>query len=472
MSESKPKDRPPTSRLGRLARLAGLAPRAIPFAVEGAKRALGGARTEDEERESRARIGAEVKKTAEAMLKTLGEMKGLPLKLGQMASYIDGLAPPGYEERFQHALKKLLDKAPPLSGEAAAAQVLAELGAPPGEVFARWEAEPFAAASIGQVHRARTHGGHDVAVKVQYPGIDKAIENDLKSVTLLEQMVSPITRKLHAKQTLDELRTVFLSELDYSREAEMADVFRRINADDADVYVPRVHHSLTTRRVLTLEFVEGQSYAEFCETASQAAKNRAGTTIWRFTFRSMLRYGMLYADPHPGNYRFLPDGRVAFLDFGCVKELPPEMVLGMKRYMRAAIDGDWAEFDRACVEVLGYDRDDPSWDLYRSYTMELMVPLCSDEPWQCSPEKAREHVQFLTRGLRQLVKDQGGIPSMPYVPRMPQDFTFVNRLQWGLASVLAGLHTEAAFRPLIEPWVKGGLEPVPTGDRPRAVPDP
>jgi hypothetical protein len=175
----------------------------------------------------------------------------------------------------------------------------------------------------------------------------------------------------------------------------------------------------------------------------------------------MLRYGMLYADPHPGNYRFLPDGRVAFLDFGCVKELPPEMVAGMKRYMGAALDGDWAEFDRALVEVLGYDPDDETWDLYRSYTMELMVPLTSDALWQCSPEKAREHVQYLTRGLRDIVKNRDGFPKLPAVPRMPQDFTFVNRLQWGLASVLAGLRTEAAFRPLIEPWVRSALEPVP-----------
>src|SRR4051812_39806418 len=420
MAESKPKDSPPTSRLGRLARLAGLAPRALPFAIEGAKRALGGPRPDDEQLAPRQKMGVEVKKTAEAMLKTLGEMKGLPLKFGQMASYIDGLAPPGYEERFQTALKKLLDKAPPLSPEAAVQMVTAELGAHPAEVFARWEAEPFAAASIGQVHRALTHDGFDVAVKVQYPGMDKAIENDLKSVGMLETMMAPISRKLHVHQTLDEFREVFLNELDYAREAEMADVFRRINADDPDVVVPRVHHGLTTRRVLTLEFVGGQSYAEFCASASQPQKNKAGVTIWRFTFRSMLKYGMLYADPHPGNYRFLPDGRVAFLDFGCVKVLPPDLVAGIKRYMAAAMDADWAEFDRACVEVLGYDPNDESWDLYRSYTMELMVPLCTDGLWQCSPEKARETVAYLSRGIRGLAFKEGErVPSIPHVPKMP-----------------------------------------------------
>src|SRR6185436_13276422 len=121
-----------------------------PFAIEGAKRAFGRTRTEEEEQAARQKMAVEVKKTAEAMLKTLGEMKGLPLKFGQMASYIDGIAPPGHEERFQAALKKLLDKAPPLSAEAAAQMVIQELGAPPDEVFAAWEHVPFAAASIGQ----------------------------------------------------------------------------------------------------------------------------------------------------------------------------------------------------------------------------------------------------------------------------------------------------------------------------------
>jgi predicted unusual protein kinase regulating ubiquinone biosynthesis (AarF/ABC1/UbiB family) len=396
------------------------------------------------------------------MLKTLGEMKGLPLKLGQMASYIDGLAPPGHEERFQEALKKLLDKAPPLSPEASTQVVTAELGAPPEEVFAEWERQPFAAASIGQVHRAVTKGGQQVAVKVQYPGIDKAIENDLKSISLLESMMSPVARKMNSKQTIDEIRTVFLSELDYGKEAENAELFRRMSAEDPEIHVPRVHHALTTRRVLTCDFVGGRGYAEFAAEADQEAKNRAGLCIWRFTFRSMLKYGMLYADPHPGNYRFLDDGRVAFLDFGCVKVLPPDLVAGIKRYMRAAMDADWPEFDRACVEVLGYDPDDESWDVYRSYTMELMMPICTHGTWYSSPEKAKETVAYLMRGIRGLALKEGDtLPSLPHVPKMPQDFTFVNRLQWGLASVLAGLRTEAAFRAPIEPWVRGPVHPIP-----------
>src|SRR5450432_4023281 len=142
------KSRPPTSRLGRLARLGALAPYALPMAIEGAKRALGSKRTEDDSQKVRDKMMADARKAAHAMLKTLGEMKGVPLKLGQMASYIDGLAPPGYEEKFQHVLRKLQEKAPPLSAEAAARVVKEELGAPPEQVFASWERQPFAAASI------------------------------------------------------------------------------------------------------------------------------------------------------------------------------------------------------------------------------------------------------------------------------------------------------------------------------------
>lgn len=464
MADDKPKDKPPTSRLGRLARLASLGTKSIPLAVEGAKRALGRSRPEEEDdAEKKKKMAAEVKKTAEAMLKTLGEMKGLPLKIGQMASYVDGLAPPGHEEKFQAVLKQLQDKAPPLSAESAAQMIKTELRDAPENVFATWEAEPFAAASIGQVHRAVTKTGANVAVKVQYPGIDKAIENDLKSISMLESMISPISRKLNAKQTLDEIRKVFLDELDYGREAEMSDVFRRINAGDSDILIPEVHHSLTTRRVLTTDFCEGESYADFCKNGSQEARNKAGETIWRFTFRSMLRHGMLYADPHPGNYRFLPDGRVYFLDFGCVKQLPPDLIAGMKRYMTAALDGDWKEFDRACVEVLGYDPNDETWDLYRSYTMELMMPLYTKDIWICSREKARETVQYIARGIKELSFKEGEtIPTIPHVPKMSQDFTFVNRLQWGLASVMAGLGTHACFRNITEGWIRDGVYPIPT----------
>ena len=456
-------DAPPTSRLGRLARLTALAPRALPMAAEAMRRAIGGKRDEEEERAARDRVMASAKKTAEAMLKTLGEMKGLPLKLGQMASYIDGLAPPGYEERFQKVLKKLQAKAPPLSREAADRVVRSELGGAPEEVFGQWEADPFAAASIGQVHRATTRGGDKVAVKVQYPGIDKAIENDLKSVSMLESMIAPVGRRYHSKETLEEIKAVFLAELDYTREAEMADTFRRLHGDDADIVVPRVHHSLTTRRVLTCELIGGVDYQTFCERASQSDRDAAGETIWRFMFRALFQYGLLYADPHPGNYRFLGAGRVAFLDFGCVKQLPEHLMAGMKRYIIAAQKQDWDEFYRACAEVLGYDPTDPEgWQLYTDYTKMILEPLTRDGIYRNTHERAREAVAYLVRNGRKIVfRPDEKMPSLPKPIAMPTDFTFVNRLQWGLSSVLAGLDAEANYRKITDPWLHGPIHARP-----------
>ena len=457
------KDAPPTSRFGRLARLGMLAPRAIPLATVAVKRALGGKTTEEEDLEDRAKALAAAKKTAEAMLKTLGEMKGLPLKLGQMASYIDGIAPPGYEERFREVLSALQSKAPPLSADAARTVISQELGAPPDEVFQTWEEDPFAAASIGQVHRAHTKSGDAVAVKVQYPGIDKAIEVDLKSLGTMEAMIAPMGRRFGTKETVAEISAVFRAELDYGREAETADTFRRIHHGDHAIVIPRVHHSLTTRRVLTSELIGGEDYATFAARASQEERDRAGETIWRFMFRALFVHGMLYADPHPGNYRFLGGGRVAFLDYGCVRHLPAERVDGIKRYINAACAADWPEFERACVEVLGYDpTDKEGWALYTAYTKLILEPLTVKARFRYTRPFAREAVAYLARNTRSLVFKEGdALPSLPRPLKMPSEYTFVNRLQWGLSSVLAGLEAEADWHALSREWLS-----TPTGAPP------
>jgi len=463
MSEQRDRpDKPPTSRLGRLARLGALSTRALPMATAAMKRAVAGKERELTEDE-RKKLAESAKKTAEAMLKTLGEMKGLPLKLGQMASYIDGLAPPGYEERFKKTLKKLQAKAPPLSPEAAVKVITEDLGAHPSEIFAEWEAEPFAAASIGQVHRATTRGGDRVAVKVQYPGIDKAIENDLKSVALLETMMAPVARKYHTKEGLDEIRSVFMQELDYRKEAEIADRFRRMHQGDPDIVIPRVHHSLSTKRVLTADFVGGADYATFVAEASQADKDAAAQTIWRFMIRALMKHAVLYADPHPGNYRFLGGGKVAFLDFGCHKEMPHDLVRGQKRYLVTQMENDDDAFYRACIEVLGYDPTDAdAFPMYIEYTRLVTKPIVLDEPFTFTPDYAREMVAFLVRGTKKIIfKDDAKLPHLPKPIHVPKDQTFMNRLQWGLTSVLAGMNATANWHRIALPWVRGEVEPIP-----------
>jgi predicted unusual protein kinase regulating ubiquinone biosynthesis (AarF/ABC1/UbiB family) len=468
--------KPPTGRLGRLARLGALGTKAVPLAMAGLKKRLSqrDELTEDEERQQREKILAEARKTAEAMLKTLGEMKGLPLKLGQMASYIDGLAPPGYEQRFQEVLKKLQSKAPPISPEAAEKVILAELGAPPQEIFAEFEREPFAAASIGQVHRARLHSGERVAVKVQYPGIDTAIENDLKTVALMEQMIAPVGRRYQTKEGLDEIKRVFLAEIDYTQEASATDAFRAFFADDPSIVIPRIYHSLTTKRVIVSEYIDGIDYHHFVKDAPWSQRHVATKTIWKFMFRALYEYGVLYADPHPGNYRFIvgpnDDVKVGFLDFGCVRVMSDQMVAGMKRVLLAKIRGTNDDFEKALVEVYGFDpTDEEGWPLYKAYTEHVMRPLVEDEPFLHTKEVARENVALLVRGERKIVWKQGEVlPNLPKPLKMPVENTFVNRLQWGLASVLAGLEADYNFHRLTLPWVLGPRRPPPG----LAVPDP
>jgi len=299
-------------------------------------------------------------------------------------------------------------------------------------------------------------------VKVQYPGIDKAIENDLKSISMLESMIAPMGRRYHTKETLEEVKSVFLAELDYSKEADITETFRAIHEGDDAIVIPRVYHSLTTRRVLVTDLIGGQDYGKFCSTASQADKDAAGQTIWRFMFRAFFGHALLYADPHPGNYRFLGGGKVAFLDFGCHKLLPPELVAGEKRYILAQQRGDEDEFVRACVEVLGYDpTDEAAFKLYLDYTRLVTKPVVVDEPFRYTRDYSREAVAFLVRNGKKLVFKEGdALPNMPKPIHMPTDHTFVNRLQWGLSSVLAGLEAQGNWRRLTEPWM-GPTKPLP-----------
>jgi predicted unusual protein kinase regulating ubiquinone biosynthesis (AarF/ABC1/UbiB family) len=280
---------------------------------------------------------------------------------------------------------------------------------------------------------------------------------------LLETMIAPIGRRYQSKEALDEIRAVFLAEIDYGREAEAVDTFRRVHEQDADIVIPKVHHSLSTKRVLTLELVGGDDYATFCEHAPQVDRDAAGRTLARFMFRALWGHGLLYADPHPGNYRFLGSGRVAFLDFGCNKRIPPTLVAGMKRYVTALRRGDEPEFYRACIDVLGYDPSDPeSFALYTEYTKLVLRPLIEDAEFMYTKEFARETVAFLVRGGKKIVlRPDEALPTLPAPVRMPSEFTFVNRLQWGFVSVLAGLRAQANWRRIVEPWLDGPALPIP-----------
>jgi predicted unusual protein kinase regulating ubiquinone biosynthesis (AarF/ABC1/UbiB family) len=286
-------------------------------------------------------------RTAEDVAATLGTMKGVLMKIGQMASYVDdGLAPP-----VRRTLSRLQDSVPPMSAELAAQVVAEELGGPPEQVFDTWDPEPIAAASIGQVHRAITKNGRAVAVKVQYPGIAQTIAADLGNVGLMRSLLRVAAPSQDVNALIEELRQRISEELDYLREADNQRMFAAYFDGHPTITVPKIVDELSTARVITSELATGARFAELTAWP-QEEKDLAAETMYRFTFRSLYEMHAFNGDPHPGNYLFSPGGQVTFLDFGLVKFFTPEELkplVHMVRYL--CVDNDPEAFRRAMEEA-------------------------------------------------------------------------------------------------------------------------
>src|SRR6266550_2389641 len=259
-------------------------------------------------------------RTAEDVAAVLGNMKGAIMKAGQMISFIaDGLPP-----EAQAALATLQADVPPMAPSLAEGMVRAELGADPDKLFLDWSPVPVAAASIGQVHRAVMPDGRLVAVKVQYPGVDKAIKSDLDNAEMLYGLFASFALKnMDVKGLVDELRARMGDELDYRLEARCQAEFAARYRGHPFIHVPDVVFERSAQRVITSEWVDGLTWAQFEEQASDADKQRASEILFRFAEGSIWHHRVFNGDPHPGNYRFRLGGPVTFLDFGLVKKWAP-----------------------------------------------------------------------------------------------------------------------------------------------------
>jgi predicted unusual protein kinase regulating ubiquinone biosynthesis (AarF/ABC1/UbiB family) len=233
-------------------------------------------------------------RTAEQVTEALGQMKGALMKLGQMVSYLDQ----GLPEHVRDALAQLQQDAPPMSAELAAGVIREELGAAPEEIFATWDPVPIASASIGQVHRAMTHAGHAVAVKVQYPGVDRAVSSDLDSVGLVFAGMGQLFPGLDPKPIVAELRERLIEELDYRNEARNQQLFADYYRDHAYIDVPAVHPQLSTARALTTDLAEGVPWSELL-TWSQEERNLAAETLLPLRLRLASTDCTLNGDPTP-----------------------------------------------------------------------------------------------------------------------------------------------------------------------------
>ena len=266
-------------------------------------------------------VAAEIQqRTADQVFKVLGELKGGAMKFGQAMSIFEAALPEELVAPYRASLTKLQDAAPPMPAKVVHGVLREELGSHWRRKFREFDDVPAAAASIGQVHRAVWRDGRDVAVKLQYPGAAEALRSDLNQVSRLGRVIGSVVPGLDVRPLLDELKDRVIEELDYRMEADAQDGFAFAYVDDPDFVVPSLVHG--TERVLVSDWVDGRPLSDIILAGSKQERDHAGLLYVRFLFSGPERAGLLHADPHPGNYRITPDGRLGVLDYGAVARLP------------------------------------------------------------------------------------------------------------------------------------------------------
>jgi predicted unusual protein kinase regulating ubiquinone biosynthesis (AarF/ABC1/UbiB family) len=387
-------------------------------------------------------------KTAEQIAESLGNMKGALMKIGQMLSYLDQ----GLPENVRVVLSGLQHNAPPMSAELAAGVILEELGAPPEVVFAEWDPVPIASASIGQVHRAMTHDGHAVAVKVQYPGVAEAIASDLDNAGLIFSGLGFLFPGLEQDAIVAELRQRLVEELDYVNEARNQELFRAAYLDHPTIHVPEVFPEFSSTRVLTTELADGVHWSEMIGW-SQEEKNLSAETLYRFAFGSLFRLAAFNGDPHPGNYLFRPGGQITFLDFGLVKKFTPTEVIDFGDMIKSIVlDPDPTVF-RSIVERIGLlpvGLDVPDAAVF-DYLKHFYDFVHEDGIYTITPE-------FGSESIRRIFDTNGPFTKIQKAANVPPSFVVIQRINLGLYSMFGELHATGNWRRLAEeiwPFVNG-----------------
>jgi len=376
-------------------------------------------------------------RTAEDVADTLGTMKGVLMKIGQLASYVDdGIAPPA-----RRILGRLQDSVPPMSPELAAGVIEAELGARPERIFKEWDPLPIAAASIGQVHRAITADGQAVAVKVQYPGVAETMAADLGNVALIRSLLKMAVPSQDVTSLIEELRERIGEELDYVREAEHQRQFAAYFDGHPTARVPKIIDELSTARVMTSELADGARFTEMLSW-SQEEKDLAAETIYRFTFRSL--YGLLAfnGDPHPGNYLFEPGGRVTFLDFGLVKHFTPGELDPLVTMIEALCVRDDPEgFRRAMEDADFLQRDAP----IPTEAVTAHMALFYDSVRERGPRTMTS--EYSSAVARRYVDFKNPLAAYAKIPR---PYVIVQRINLGLFAILGEMNATADWRGISE----------------------
>ncbi|MDP9133642.1 MAG: AarF/ABC1/UbiB kinase family protein [Actinomycetota bacterium] len=450
----------PTGRIRRTAKVAGLA--GGQTARNYATKAANLTRGEQQRRDAAARRQAEA---AEQILDVLGNMKGAAMKVGQVASFIDtGAFPEEFQARIQEKLAELRDSAPRVSFEQMRTVIEDELGERIDDVFAEFDDQAVAAASIGQVYRARLPedagklAGREVAVKVQYPGVAQAVRSDLQNLGLLMRVAKRIAPGMDVKAMTAEIKERLSDELDYEQEAQAQRAMARAWRGHPFVVIPDVVTSLSSERVLVTEWLEGRSF-EQVRNLPDAERDRFGEIVFRFFSGSLYRNGHFSGDPHPGNYRLMDNDRVAFLDFGMTKHVDRAHVEREVAVLHAGMAGD-ARALRAALIAAGYYASD---DL--QVEPEAVLAHFRDIAWWYLEDR---QVTIDRELVRQVLIDSGD-PRSPHWELMrrgtvPADAMLARRMEGLVLGVLGHLGVTANWHRIAREWLFGDPPSTPLGE--------
>ena len=445
----------PQSAVTRTAKLAGLPIGYAGRAALGLGKRIGGRSAE--------LVAAEIQqRTAEQIFRVLGELKGGAMKMGQALSIFEAALPPEIAGPYRATLTKLQESAPPLPAGTVHQVLLSDLGENWRDNFAEFDDRPVAAASIGQVHAATWRDGQRVAVKIQYPGAGNAIINDFNQLSRIGRLFGVLMPGLDVKPLLEELRARVAEELDYELEAAAQQAFADAYRGDPDISVPNVVAG--TRHVLVSEWMSGTPLARIIADGTQEQRNRAGILLTRFLFSGPARAGLLHADPHPGNFRLLDDGRLGVLDFGAVDRLPGGLPPFLGRLLRIMHEDDP---DIGAVEnelrANGFLKEGMHVDL--DALRAFLAPLAEPSKVECF-RFTREWM----RGEAARVTDLSA-SNISRKFNVPPSFVLIHRVSTSGIGVLCQLECEGAFRAEVLRWVPGYLDE-PDEDVRRSLPVP
>lgn len=389
------------------------------------------------------------RRTADQIFRVLGELKGGAMKLGQALSIFEAALPPEIAEPYRATLTRLQESAPPLPARSVHKVLVDELGADWRTRFASFDDSPAAAASIGQVHTATWHDGRRVAVKIQYPGAGKALLNDFTQLSRVGRLFGVLMPGLEVKPLLEELRNRLSEELDYHLEAAAQQAFADAYAGDPDIYVPGV--VANTARVLVTEWMDGTPLSRIISAGTRDQRNRAGILLVRFLFSGPARAGLLHADPHPGNFRLLDDGRLGVIDFGAVDRLPAGLPPLFGRLLRLMHDD---EPDLAVVErelrSAGFLREGIEVDL--EPLRAFLAPLAEPSRVEC--------FKFTREWMREEAGRVTDLRSSNISRRfnVPPTYVLIHRVSTAGVGVLCQLECEGRFRDEVIAWIPGYCE--------------